>query len=184
MPGSDRLQEKLAACGVASSISCGVEAHSVSRRILQRRAQGNRCPIVIMGYATGGGGVKLVANDLAQHGVCVDAIVLLDPSFFEPVPRNVRYCFVALRPEVCQMWNPIMRGAAVRTESPTTFVRLVNLRELDTTGMMQTDSHLTITTDEWVQDLLVQQVVSVFCRCGCCRPACCACACDSFNSCP
>jgi hypothetical protein len=169
MPGSDRLQQRLAACGISSSVSCGAAAHSVSRRILERRARGDRCPIVLMGYATGGGGVKHVAEDLAREGICVDAIMLLDPSFFEPVPRNVRYCFVAYRPEVCQMWNSIMRGNPVRTESPTTFVRLVNLEESDSQGMMQTRSHLTITTDDWVQEILVQQAVSVFCgcRCGC-----------------
>jgi hypothetical protein len=169
MPGSDRLQQRLAACGVSSTVSCGAAAHTATRRILERRARGNRCPIVLMGYATGGGGVKHVAEDLARHGVCVDAIILLDPSFFEPVPSNVRYCFVAYRPEVLQMWNSIMRGNRVRTESPMTLVRLVNLEELDRSGLMETQSHLTITTDDWVQEILVQQTMSVFC---CCRQGC------------
>jgi hypothetical protein len=166
MPGSDRLQQRLAACGVSSSISCGAAAHAVSRRILERRARGNSCPIVLMGYATGGGGVKTVAEDLARHGLCVDAIILLDPSFFEQVPGNVRYCFVAYRPETLQSWNSIMRGNPVRTESPKTFVQLVNLEENDRLGLMQTRSHLTITTDDWVQEILVQQAGAAFCCCG------------------
>jgi hypothetical protein len=163
MPGSDRLQQRLAARGVSSSISCSAAAHSVSRRIRERRARGNPCPIVLMGYATGGGGVKQVAEDLARHGLCVDAVILLDPSFFEPVPRNVRYCFVAYRPEVWQMWNSIMRGNPVRTESPGTVVHLVNLEENDPLGLMQTRTHLTIPTDDWVQEILVQQAVAAFC---------------------
>lgn len=166
MPGSDRLQQRLAARGIASTVSYGAAARCVSRRILERRARGNSCPIVLMGYATGGGGVKRVAEDLAQHGVCVDAIILLDPSFFEPVPSNVRYCFVAYRPEVLQAWNSIMRGNPVRTESPKTAVQLVNLEESDPLGLMQTNSHLTITTDEWVQQILVRQATAVFC-CAC-----------------
>jgi hypothetical protein len=165
MPGSDRLQQRLAACGVSSSVSCGAAAHAVPRRILERHARGNRSPIVLMGYATGGGAVKKVAEDLAQHGLCVDAIILLDPSFFEPVPRNVRYCFVAYRPEVWQSWNSIMRGNPVRTESPQTIVRLVNLEENDLQGLMQTRSHLAITTDDWVQEILVQQAAAAF-YCG------------------
>jgi thioesterase domain-containing protein len=171
MPGSDRLQQRLAACGLSSTISCGAAAHAVSRRILERRARGNPCPIVLMGYATGGGGVKTVAEDLARHGLCVDAIILLDPSFFEPVPRNVRYCFVAYRPEVWQSWNSIMRGNPVRTESPRTVVRLVNLEESDSLGLMQTQSHLTITLDDWVQEILVQQAAAAFCCDGIPRSA-------------
>jgi hypothetical protein len=116
-----------------------------------------------MGYATGGGGVRHVAEDLARHGLCVDAIILIDPSFFEPVPRNVRYCFVAYRPEVWQSWNSIMRGNPVRTESPETSVQLVNLEESDTLGLLQARSHLTITTDAWVQEILAQQAAAAFC---------------------
>ncbi|MBW3599780.1 MAG: hypothetical protein KY475_21235 [Planctomycetes bacterium] len=164
MPGSDRWQQRLAARGISSTVSCSSAAHIATQRILERRAAGNRCPIVLMGYATGGGGVKRASEGLAKHGVCVDAIILLDPSFFEPVPGNVRYCFVAYRPEVLQSWNSIMRGNPVRTESPGTFVQLVNLEENDPLGLMTTRSHLTITTDEWVQAILVQQAAAVFGR--------------------
>jgi hypothetical protein len=72
---------------------------------------------------------------------------------------------VAYRPEALQKWNSIMRGNPVRTESPATMVQQVNLEELDTQGMMQTESHLTITTDDWVQKLLVQRVIAAF-YCG------------------
>ncbi len=162
MPGSDRLQERLAACGISSNISCGIHARRVAEEILARRKGGNCCPIVLMGYATAGGGTMVIADQLAEHGMCVDAVILLEPSFFEPVRSNVRYCFVAYKPEPLQQWNPIMRGLPVRVESPATLVRLVNLENIDPGNRLDDHNHLTITTDEWVQQLLVAQAVAVF----------------------
>lgn len=115
-----------------------------------------------MGYATGGGGTRKVALDLAEYGVCVDAIILIDPSFFEPVPHNVRYCFVAYKPAVLQSWNPIMRGLPVRVESTQTVVNLLNLDEHAPPGVLHGENHLTITTNDWIQELLVQQAAAVF----------------------
>lgn len=162
MPGSEGLQQRLAARGISSTTSCSASARQVSRRILERRARGNDSPIVLMGYAVGGGGARKVAKDLAGNGVSVDAIILIDPSFFEPVPRNVRTCFVAYRPEIWQSWNPIMRGHPVKTESPETEVRLINLKEHDRNGSMSARSHLTVTADEWIQEMLAQQAIAQF----------------------
>ncbi len=162
MPGVDELQCRLAARGITSTTACCASAHQVSQRLLDRRARGDQSPIVLMGYAVGGGGVRKVARDLAEHGVCVDAIILIDPSFFEPVPRNVRYAFVAYRPETCQKWNPIMRGCPVRVESNATVVNKVNLDESAPQGVLDGECHLTITSNAWVQELLANEAAAVF----------------------
>lgn len=166
MPGSDCLQERLAGCGISSTISCGIHAHQVAERILQRRAAGDCCPIVLIGYATAGHGTMVVAEDLAEHGICVDAVILLEPSFFEPVRSNVRYCFVAYKPEPMQQWNPIMRGLPVRVESSATQVTLINLEMLAPYGRLDDLNHLNITSDAWVQQLLVAQAAAMFRRGG------------------
>jgi hypothetical protein len=162
MPGSEGLQERLAARGISSTTSCNVSAHCVARRILERRARGDQSPIVLMGYAVGGGGTRKVAKDLAENGVRVDAVILIDPSFFEPVPRNVRYCFVAYKPEVWNYWNPIQLGHPVRVESTETVVNRVNLEETAPPGVLEGECHLTITTNEWIQEILVHQAAAVF----------------------
>ena len=165
MPGSGKLQDRLAACGISSTVSWGIESHRIAERILARRRAGNCAPIVLMAYATGGHGTAVVADDLAEQGISVDAVILLEPSFFEPVRSNVRYCFVALKPEPLQQWNPIMRGLPVQVECPTTRVAFVNLEEIDPCDRLDDRNHLTITTDDWVQGLLVAQAV---CACRCC----------------
>jgi hypothetical protein len=162
MPGSDSLQERLAARGILSTTWLDCSSHRVARRILERRAQGDEGPIVLMGYATGGGATRQVAIDLARHGICVDAIILLEPSFFEPVPRSVGYCFVAYKPEPLQMWNSLMRGNPVRIESTGTVVQRVNLKHSAPPGVLCGENHLTITANEWVQELLVEQAAAVF----------------------
>jgi hypothetical protein len=133
---------------------------------MDRRASGDCSPIVLLGYATAGGGTMRVADDLAEHGIQIDAVILIDPSFFEPVRKNVRYCFVAYNPVLCQQWNPIMRGEPVRVESCCTVVNKVNLEENDPHGMLNGHNHLTITTCDWVQRILVCQAVWAF---GCDR---------------
>jgi len=162
MPGVGELQERLAACGISSTVSCGNESHCIARRSLARRRAGNCCPIVLMAYATGGHATKVIADDLAAHGLRVDAVILLETSFFEPVPSNVRYCFVAYKPEPLQQWNPIMRGLPVQVASPSTRVNLVNLEQIDPGNRLDEVNHLTITTDPWVQQVLVRQAVGVF----------------------
>jgi hypothetical protein len=161
MPGSDCLQQRLAARGISSTTWRNRSAHRVTCRILERRAQGDLSPIVLMGYATGGGGTRRVALELAEHGVCVDAIILLEPSFFEPVPSNVRFCFVAYKPEPLQKWNSLMRGNPVKVESTATLVQRVNLEEIAPASVLQ-ENHLTITGNAWVQELLVAQAAAVF----------------------
>jgi len=162
MQGSEQIQQKLARRGICSHVSWNPQAHQVSRRILARRARGDCGPIVLAGYATGGHGVMQVASDLAACNVRVDAVILIDPSFFEPVCSNVDCCFVAYRPEYLQYWNPIMRGLPVKVASNRTQVVKVNLRELDRQGRMDRISHVTITSDEWVQDILVNRVAAAF----------------------
>lgn len=163
MPGVDCWQQRLAACGISSTVWRDCYCHQVARRILERRAQGDLGPIVLMAYATGGGSARQVALDLGKHGVCIDAIILLEPSFFEPVPRNVRFCFAAYKPEPLQMWNSLMRGNPIRVESTTdTVAQRVNLKEIAPPGALRGENHLTITANAWVQDLLVEQAAAVF----------------------
>jgi hypothetical protein len=165
MPGSDQLQQRLAARGISSNVSCGIRSHGIARRILARRGSGDGSPIVLIAYATGAHGTMVVADDLAEHGISVDAVILLEPSFFEPVRSNVRYCFVAYKPEPLQQWNAIMRGLPVRVASPATRVTLVNLETIDPGDRLDHKNHLTITTDDWVQQLLVSRAAAAF---GCC----------------
>ncbi len=162
MPGTGCLQGRLAARGITSTMWSDLSAHRVASRIVERRAQGDHGAIVLMGYATGGGAARRTAIYLAKHGICVDAIILLEPSFFEPVPSNVRTCFVAYKPEPLQMWNSLMRGNPVRVESQDTVVQRVNLKQCAPPGVLRGENHLTIASNPWVQSLLVEQAEMAF----------------------
>ena len=74
-------------------------------------------------------------------------------------PSNVCYCFVAYRPELMQKWNSIMRGNPVKVESDQTVVVKVNLTESDKIGALEDVSHLTITSNDWVQRILVREAL-------------------------
>ena len=157
MSGRAQLQERLSDCGISSTTWLSAQSGQVAKQILDRRAGGDDSPIVLLGYAVGGGRTRQVATILKKHGVDVDATILIDPSFFEPVPSNVRYCFVAYRPEIWQKWNSIMRGNPVKAESDRTVVVQMNLTEEDQQGVLFGESHLTITSNDWVQEILVYQ---------------------------
>ena len=166
MPGAKKLQERLSEHEIASKTWLGDNAASAAKQILERQSlakDGDQSPIILLGYATGGGATKKVARILKQHGVHVDAIILIDPSFFEPVPKNVRYCYVAYRPEFWQMWNSIMRGNPVKLESAEhTKLTHVNLKTADNgEGRLRGESHITITNNDWVQDLLTKEVLRI-----------------------
>lgn len=162
LPGGKALQERLEDHEISSTIWWNANASSAARNILDRRTKGDRSAVVLMGYAVGGGGTKRVAEILGRNGVNVDALILIDPSFFEPVPPNVETCFVAHRPEVWQKWNSIMRGNPVRAESGETEVIQVNLTEADGEGALAGESHITITGNEWVQGILVREATRAF----------------------
>ncbi|MDF1812106.1 MAG: hypothetical protein P1V20_07825 [Verrucomicrobiales bacterium] len=159
MKGREQLQARLAECGISSTTWLSADAKQVAKRIPQRRSRGDLSPVVLMGYATGGSGTRQVATILKQHDIEVDTVILIDPSFFEPVPCNVRHCFVAYRPEIWQKWNSIMRGNPVITESDRTKITKINLTEKDFEGALSDDSHLAITSDPWVQSILVSEAV-------------------------
>ena len=86
MNGRHELQQRLASCGITSTTWLSVESKEVATQILDRRGPGElTSPVVLMGYAVGGGGVREVAEILKKNEVRVDAVILIDPSFFEPV---------------------------------------------------------------------------------------------------
>ena len=166
MPGSKKLQERLSEHKIASKTWLGDNAASAARQILERQslsAGRDQSPIILLGYATGGGATRKVARTLMEQDVYVDAIILIDPSFFEPVPKNVRYCYVAYRPEFWQMWNSIMRGNPVKLESAEhTKLTHVNLKTADNgEGRLRGESHITITNNDWVQDLLTKEIIRI-----------------------
>ena len=54
-----------------------------------------------------------------------------------------------------------MRGNLVKAESEDTTVVLMNLTTEDQEEALKGDSHLTITSNDWVQEILVQQAAKV-----------------------
>jgi hypothetical protein len=162
-PGEEDFQQVLADRGVASTVTYCEAWRSIADRIAEERECGSCQPIVLFGYSKGAPAAIWVARDLAERGIAVDAIIILEGFHREKIPGNVRYCFNAFLPG----WVPRLRGLPVEPECEGTLVVNYDLAAHDCTGRMKTQHHLGLPCDPGVQALLADQIATVLNR-GCC----------------
>lgn len=87
--GLDDLASKLAKRGIAASVYGHLEAASVVNAAVQDYRSGRARSIVLIGHSLGAGAAVAAASQLAEAGVPVALLVLLDPKLSFAVPRNV-----------------------------------------------------------------------------------------------
>ena len=87
--GLDVLASKLAKRGIAASVYGPLDENSVVDVAIQDYRSGKARSIVLIGHSLGAGAAVSVASRLAEAGVPVALLVLLDPKGSFRVPRNV-----------------------------------------------------------------------------------------------
>jgi pimeloyl-ACP methyl ester carboxylesterase len=87
--GLDVLAGKLAKRGIAASVYGPLDENSVTDAAIRDYRSGKARSIVLIGHSLGAGAAVSVASRLAQAGVPVALLVLLDPKASFWVPRNV-----------------------------------------------------------------------------------------------
>jgi hypothetical protein len=90
--GVDKLARDLQAKGLAASVHSHVQAGEIARTIERKHAEGNREPLVLIGYSTGCGTVQSIARRLQCSNIPVDLLITIDPLPIQiaPIPANVR----------------------------------------------------------------------------------------------
>jgi hypothetical protein len=87
--GLDVLAGKLAKRGIVASVYGPLGENSVVDAAIQDYRSGRARSIVLIGHSLGAGAVVSVASRLAEAGIPVSLLVLLDPKARFWVPRNV-----------------------------------------------------------------------------------------------
>lgn len=86
-------------------------------------------PIVVVGYSLGANTAILLADRLKERGVEIDKLVLLEASYKDEVPSNVRDCVNIYKSHPWTDWIPIFRGIPLPAESNSTAMVNCDLRE-------------------------------------------------------
>jgi hypothetical protein len=117
-----------------------------------------RGPLVIVGYSTGANSAIGVCRRLAECGITVDKLVLLETSYEEAIPGNVRSCFNIYKSQPHTDWIPIFRGLPLHAASGATELVNYDVRCADSEFFFW-ENHLTICANPYVHDLMVDQVL-------------------------
>jgi hypothetical protein len=143
--GVDKLGRDLRAAGLAASVHTYVQAGEIARTIEQRHLDGNREPLILIGYSTGCGTAYSIARRLQGSNIPVDLLVTIDPlpTSDATVPANVRRSLNYYHHHIPGV--PLLSGRAVAAENP----QATSLVNIDFTHSEQRDPFLNhFTMDE------------------------------------
>jgi hypothetical protein len=87
--GLDVLASKLARRGIAASVYGPLEGPSAANQAINDYRSGKARSIVLIGHSLGAGSAVSAASQIAEAGVPVALLILLDPKASFWVPRNV-----------------------------------------------------------------------------------------------
>lgn len=159
-PGVEDLAARFECCGFRTRTICGaMHADHVARKLAQEYCSGQRQgPILLVGYSLGANDVVRMAGVFAEHGLCVDSLVLLESPYLDTVPSNVRRCtnYYVSRPDTD--WLPWFRGLPMNRESTGTAMANVDLGNCPD-RRFQEENHFVICFNDEVHQLLVSQVM-------------------------
>jgi len=164
-PHAKRFQQELASRGITSTVSYCELYPLVAQRLIDRKRQNPCLPVVIVGYSLGANHAVRVARRLQKEGVAVDALVLLETTYEDTIPANVRRCFNVYKPRPLDE-IPFMRGIPLAADSYGTQLTNYNLRIHDD-GRYRGENHLTLCFNDDVHRLLADAVNAAY---ACCSP--------------
>jgi hypothetical protein len=116
-------------------------------------------PLVVVGYSSGADKAIVLSRSLQERGITVNKLVLLEATSETSIPGNVSECVNIYKPQPWDGVIPVFRGCPVTAESPATIVSNYNVREYND-GRYDWDNHFTLTTNPYVQDLIIDEVVA------------------------
>jgi len=162
--GMDDIGENLQKKGLKAGVYAGPSWRSLAGQIVEIRAQAEQdALLVISGPSYGADDAIRLARALNQHGVVVDALVLVDPTTPPKIPVNVRRCINIYRSQPATDWMPWLRGVPVEGENQSTLV--IN-RDLRTSGqhedLLEDVNHFNIEDIPAIQEMVVEEIVAVF----------------------
>ena len=162
--GMDDIGENLQEKGLKAGVYAGPSWRSLAGQIVEIRAQAEQDTLlVISGHSYGADDAIRLARALNQHGVVVDALVLVDPTTPPKIPVNVRRCINIYRSQPATDWMPWLRGVPVEGENQSTLV--IN-RDLRTSGqhedLLEDVNHFNIEDIPAIQEMVVEEIVAVF----------------------
>ena len=162
--GMDDIGKSLKEKGVKASVYSGLSWPNLAQQILDKHKQGElERPLVISGHSYGADDSIRLARALEQHGVAVDALVLLDPTIPPKIPANVRHCVNIYRSKPSTDWMPWLRGVPVETEGQNT--RIVN-RDIRITStdpnLLDEVNHFNIEEHPAIQKMVLEEILDIF----------------------
>ena len=159
-PNLGEFEEKLLEEGICPTVAFP-DAHArICERIIAARNTGRlQGPLIVVGYSSGADKAIVLSRSLRERGITVDKLVLLEATSECSIPRNVSECVNIYKPQPWDGILPVFRGCPVSPESPATTVSNYNVREYND-GRYDWDNHLTLTTNPYVQDLIIDEVVA------------------------
>jgi hypothetical protein len=157
-PFIEPFESSLCAEGICPTTAFAEGYHQVADEIVEGQQSGRwQGPLVIVGYSSGANSAIKLCRDLGGRGVKVDKLVLLETSYDDLVPANVRSCVNIYKSQPATDWIPIFRGIPLCAESAQT--ELVN-RDIHyepyAHGFL--NHHLTICANPAVQQLMLDEV--------------------------
>jgi hypothetical protein len=158
-PFIEPFEKGLCAEGICPTTAFAEGYPQVANEIEEGRRSGRwQGPLVIVGYSSGANCALKLCRDLGGRGITVDKLVLLETSYRDLVPENVRHCVNIYKSQPVTDWIPIFRGIPLCAESDTT--ELVN-RDIHyepyAHGFL--NHHLTICANPVVQRMMIDEVL-------------------------
>jgi hypothetical protein len=154
------IEEGLLDEGICPTVAYPSAHEKITERIIAARNNGRfDGPLVIVGYSAGADKALLVSRRLADRGIEVDKLVLVEPSVNGRVPGNVKECFNIYKPQLWTEYVPIFRGCMVTAENPSTELRNYDVRDYND-GRYDWGNHFTLTMNPYIRDLIIDEVVA------------------------
>jgi thioesterase domain-containing protein len=152
------FEHTLRAEGIHPIMAFAEEYYPLAEFIADERQAGRLDgPIVVMGYSLGANTAILLAERLAERGVELDKLVLLECSYADEVPSNVRECFNIYKSHPWTDWFPLFRGIPLEAESDQTQMVNYDLRDADpATGRWH--HHLTACANRRIHEIIVDEI--------------------------
>jgi pimeloyl-ACP methyl ester carboxylesterase len=156
------FEERLLDEGVSPTVAFPSAHERIAERLIAAKNNGTLDgPLVIVGYSLGADNAIRVARRLGARGIAVDKLVLLETSTANCVPGNVRECINIYKPQPLNGLVPFFRGCTVTAESSDTVLVNYNVREYND-GRYDWDNHFTLTANPYLQDLMIDEVMTAF----------------------
>lgn len=161
-PQLAEFEESLLEEGACPTVAYPEAHRRIAERVIAARNTGRlQGPLVIVGYSSGADKALSVSRQLAQRGIPVDKLVLLEAPPGGRVSGNVRECVNIYKPQPWSKVFPYFSGSQVMAESSATQLVNYNVREFND-GRYDGDDHFTLTANPFIQDMMIDEVMTAF----------------------